>query len=51
MVNLEILDLSFNRIEKLEGLSALTRLKTFYIVHNKISKIEGLETVVFIYIF
>ncbi|KIH57006.1 leucine Rich repeat-containing domain protein [Ancylostoma duodenale] len=45
LVNLETLDLSFNRITKIENLEQLTNLKTLYLVHNKISKIEGLETV------
>ncbi|VDM80151.1 unnamed protein product [Strongylus vulgaris] len=43
LVNLETLDLSFNRICKIENLEALTKLKTLYLVHNKITKIEGLE--------
>ncbi|EPB79524.1 leucine Rich repeat-containing domain protein, partial [Ancylostoma ceylanicum] len=43
LVNLETLDLSFNRIIKIENLEKLTNLKTLYLVHNKISKIEGLE--------
>lgn len=45
LVNLETLDLSFNRIGKIENLDQLTNLKTLYLVHNKISKIEGLDKV------
>ena len=41
----ETLDLSFNRITKIENLEKLTKLKTLYFVHNKITKIEGLEEV------
>lgn len=44
LVNLEILDLSYNRIRKIEGLSALCNLKRIYFVHNKIEKIDGLES-------
>lgn len=43
LVNLEVLDLSYNRIRKIEGLSALCNLKRIYLVHNKIEKIDGLE--------
>ena len=35
----------FRDIEKIENLEALTNLKTLYLVHNKISKIENLEEV------
>jgi protein phosphatase 1 regulatory subunit 7 len=45
LVNLEVLDLSFNRIERIQNLNALTNLRTLYLVHNKIAKIEGLEKV------
>lgn len=44
-MNLESLDLSFNRIAVLENLSGLKKLKNAYFVHNKIDKIQGLEEV------
>lgn len=44
LVNLEILDLSYNRIRKIEGLSALCNLRRIYLVHNKIEKIDGLDS-------
>lgn len=37
-----ILDLSFNRISKIEGLEGLTRLVKLFLVNNKISVIENL---------
>ena len=36
------LDLSFNRLQKLEGLEALTKLKQLYLVNNKIGHIENI---------
>lgn len=45
-MNLEILDLSYNRIRKLEGLSALRSLRRIYLVHNKIEAITGLDSLV-----
>lgn len=38
------LDLSYNRLRKIEGLSNLRKLRLLYFVHNKITKIEGLES-------
>lgn len=43
---LRILDLSFNRIKKIEGLSSLKKLKKLYLSSNKITKVDGLETLV-----
>ena len=43
MVNLTWLDLSFNQIEKIEGLSKLTKLTDLSLYDNCIKKIEGLE--------
>ena len=40
------LDLSFNRIKKIEGLETLTQVKKLFLVQNKISKIENLEPLV-----
>lgn len=45
LVNLETLDLSFNRIAVIDGLSSLKKLKMLFFVHNKIEKIEGLSEV------
>ena len=42
LVNLETLDLSYNRIGKIEGLGNLRNLQRIYFVHNRISQIEGL---------
>jgi len=36
-------DLSFNKIEKIEGLSALTGLLDLSLYNNNITRIEGLE--------
>ena len=38
-----ILDLSFNRIRKIEGVSKLEKIEKLYFVQNKISAIENLE--------
>jgi len=43
-VNLEWLDLSFNLIEKIEGLEKLTKLSDLSLFSNNISKLQGLET-------
>lgn len=45
LVNLQFLDVSYNRITKIEGLSELKKLKELHLVHNKITVIEGLEEV------
>lgn len=37
------LDLSYNRLRKIENLGALKKLRVLYLVHNKIRRIEGLE--------
>ena len=37
-------DLSFNNIEKIEGLEALTKLTDLVLFNNLITEIEGLET-------
>uniref|UniRef100_A0A1I7WY39 Leucine rich repeat protein n=1 Tax=Heterorhabditis bacteriophora TaxID=37862 RepID=A0A1I7WY39_HETBA len=44
LVNLEKLDLSYNRIREIRGLSTLTKLTHLYLVHNKISLISGLDS-------
>ena len=36
------LDLSFNRLTKIENLGSLTRLRKLFLIHNKISKIENI---------
>ena len=36
------LDISFNRLRKIEGLEALTKLKKLYLPSNKFSKIENI---------
>lgn len=38
-----LLDLSFNRIRKIEGLDALVKLRKLFLVSNKISKIENVS--------
>ena len=43
MKKLKVLSIQSNRITKLEGLEELTDLEEFYISHNGLSKIEGLE--------
>lgn len=40
---LENLDLSFNRLGKIENLDELVNLKKLYLVHNQIFKIENLD--------
>ena len=40
------LDLSFNRLTKIENLGALTRLRKLFLIHNKITKIENIEHLV-----
>lgn len=44
-MNLRTLDLSFNRIAKIEGLEELVNLTSLFLVHNKIGKVEGLDSV------
>jgi Leucine-rich repeat (LRR) protein len=41
-----ILDLSFNRISKIENIGHLVKLRRLFLVQNKISKIENLSTLV-----
>ena len=43
LVHLEWLDLSFNMIEKIEGLDTLTKLEDLSLFDNKITKLEGLD--------
>jgi len=43
-VNLEWLDLSFNMIEKIEGIEKLTKLSDLSLFSNNIVTISGLET-------
>lgn len=38
-----MLDLSYNRIKKIEGLESLVKVKKLFLSSNKISKIEGLN--------
>lgn len=42
-VKLEVLNLSYNLIEKIEKVDKLLRLRELNLSHNKISKIEGIE--------
>lgn len=44
LVNLENLDLSFNKIKHIKNVDQLTKLKNLYFVQNKISVIENLST-------
>lgn len=44
LVNLENLDLSFNKIKHIKNLEQLVHLKNLYFVQNKISVIENLST-------
>lgn len=46
MVNLEWLDLSFNLIEKIEGLDKLSKLADLSLFSNNITYISGLEGLV-----
>jgi protein phosphatase 1 regulatory subunit 7 len=39
--NCRILDISFNRLKRIEGLQNLTKLKRLFLVNNKIGKIEN----------
>ena len=48
---LKILSIQSNRITKLEGLEDLERLEEFYISHNGVKAIEGLENNVIIILF
>lgn len=43
-VNLTWLDLSFNNISKLEGLSKLTKLTDLSLFSNKLERIENVQT-------
>ena len=40
------LDLSFNRLTKIENLGNLTRLRKLFLIHNKITKMENLDHLV-----
>lgn len=44
LVNLENLDLSFNKIKHIKNVDQLVHLKNLYFVQNKISEIENLST-------
>ncbi|CAD6191409.1 unnamed protein product [Caenorhabditis auriculariae] len=44
LVSLKRLDLSFNRIREIKGLSTLKNLTHLYLVHNKIPVIENLDS-------
>eukprot|EP00920_Eleutheroschizon_duboscqi_P042971 GHVT01102331.1.p1 GENE.GHVT01102331.1~~GHVT01102331.1.p1 ORF type:complete len:256 (-),score=18.06 GHVT01102331.1:578-1345(-) len=44
LINLRVLDLSFNKIRKIENISTLVNLEKLYLSSNKITKIENLET-------
>jgi len=44
-------DLSFNQIEKIEGLEPLVKITDLCLTHNKVSKIEGITTLVELEIF
>lgn len=46
LTNLVTLNLSHNRIKKIEGISTLTSLKTLDVSHNIITEIEGVKEVV-----
>lgn len=39
------LDLSFNKIRRIEGLGTLERLEEVYLISNKIAKMEGVVAV------
>jgi len=41
--NLEVLDLSHNRLVRIEGLDGLLKLKTLRLAHNEIGTLEGLD--------
>ena len=43
-VNLTWLDLSFNNISKLEGLSKLTKLTDLSLFSNKLERMENIQT-------
>jgi len=44
-VNLVNINLSYNKIKKIEGVSTLTQLKTLDVSHNIITEVENLEEV------
>lgn len=46
MTNLIVLDLSHNNISEIEGLDALTKLKTLILSHNQISETKGFDNLV-----
>ncbi len=39
LVNLKILDLSYNNIKKIEGLSTLVNVEKLFLLSNKIKKV------------
>lgn len=43
LVNLKILDLSYNLITEIKGLNMLTKLEKLYLNDNKINRIKGLD--------
>ncbi|RDD43485.1 Centriolin [Trichoplax sp. H2] len=43
---LQVLNLSFNMIEKIERLDSLTKLRELYLQYNYIERLEGLQTLV-----
>lgn len=43
LVNLVTLNLSYNRLKKIEGISTLTQLKSLDVAHNIISDMDGIE--------
>ncbi|KAH7717570.1 leucine-rich protein [Aphelenchoides avenae] len=46
LVNLEVSNVSFNRLKKVEGLTNLAKLKRVHLEKNTIEKIEGLDALV-----
>lgn len=46
ILNCRILDISFNRLRKIENLSTLTKLRKLFLCSNKISKIENLDALI-----
>lgn len=41
LTNLVTLNLSYNRLKKIEGIATLTQLKTLDVAHNIISDLDG----------
>lgn len=44
LVNLKVLDFSFNKIKNIKNIENLTKLENLYFVQNKIKEIKGIET-------